>query len=330
VRYFGSKASVVDDVLRLISARRPTGELCDPFGGVATVGAAAKREGYVVTSGDQLAFAHAFQVARVVAQRRPAFSGLRKLSLQGSTAVEHHLASLPGCDGWLVQHYARERGFFTITNARRIEAVRQEVITWLAQRLITTREAKILRASLIRSADSVANTAGTYYAYLKSWHRKALRPFVFSLISPTPGARGCRAQVLDANELATARSWDVLYLDPPFNDRRYGGYYHLPESLALGHEFEVRGQAGIPVRDVPASPFYSPTKATAALRTLVHEADYELLALHYAANGVIPLDVIRRELRRIGRVTEHVLRSRGYTTQPRAREVIHHLFLVDA
>ncbi len=52
-------------------------------------------------------------------------------------------------------------------NARRIEVCRQLIDEWIEAEEITDTESSSLIASLINSFDTVANTAGTYYAYLK-------------------------------------------------------------------------------------------------------------------------------------------------------------------
>lgn len=328
MRYFGSKGSVVEQVLDLIGAYVPNGSLCDPFGGIGTVGAAAKRRGYSVSAGDQLSFAHAFQVARIEVDRRPAFKKLRKLGLYGAADVASHLAALPPTDGWVVREYARERRFFSRSNAERIEAVRQEIGSWSAGGALSVREEKILRASLVESADRVANTAGTYYAYLKTWHRKALKPFAFQLIDPTPGQARCEAQVIDAQDLAASKQWDVLYLDPPFNGRNYSRYYHFPESLSLGATSEVQGRAGMPARAFPSSPFYARASAEDALCELICKTDCKLIALHYAPNGLISSSSILRELKRRGTVRRRILAATGYTTKQTSRRIVHDLYLV--
>lgn len=328
MRYLGSKGSVVEQLLDLIEDRVPAGTLCDPFGGIGTVGAAAKQRGYTVTAGDQLAFAHAFQVARIEASRRPSFKKLQPFGLHGPAAVESHLCALPRKSGWIVREYAQNRSFFTVPNAGKLEAVSREISQWAASGALTEYEEKVLRASLIDCADRVANTAGTYYAYLKAWDRKALKSFDFRLIDPTPGCGGCRVRLADAKVLVSSRAWDVLYLDPPFNGRNYGRYYHFPESLALGRQYEVAGRAGVPVRTVPHSQFYSPATAATALGELIEVADCQLLVFHYAPDGIIPADVIMRELTKLGDVTRHDLDAQTYTTKRESRRRPHHLYLV--
>src|SRR6185436_6043411 len=106
---------------------------------------------------------------------------------------------------------------------------------WCRNNWVTQNQRAVLLASLINSMDRVANTAGTYYAYLKSWHRKALKPFRFELVRSSRGPQKGHCILADANTLVGSREYDILYLDPPFNERCYSSYYHLPESLARRH-----------------------------------------------------------------------------------------------
>ncbi|HSZ05332.1 MAG TPA: DNA adenine methylase [Solirubrobacteraceae bacterium] len=328
MRYFGSKASVSGAVLDLVGEHVVTGSFCDPFGGIGTVGAAAKERGFRAFCGDHLAFAHAFQVARVESQRLPRFAGLRESGIYGADDLREALNATPGIDGWLVREYAVKRRFFTRSNAERIEATRTRINVWQDAGLITRRERAVLLASLINSADRVANTAGTYYSHLKHWDRKALLAWRFDWVMPAPGQAGCRALLADAATLAGRQRWDVLYLDPPYNARAHGAYYHLPETFAKGGEPLVAGKAGVPQGPSQRSDFCSPRRALSALEGLLAASRFGLLVFHYAEHGIISLADLRRTLSAHGALQEYVLAAPGYTTRSRRRVVNHHVFAV--
>ena len=103
VRYLGSKTSTLVTIKQIIEKYFTSGVVCDPFGGIGTVGAFLKRNGFSVICGDILNFAHCFQVATIVINSIQNFEGV---SL--GTDIDKYLNSLPGCDGWLVEHYAVE------------------------------------------------------------------------------------------------------------------------------------------------------------------------------------------------------------------------------
>jgi adenine-specific DNA-methyltransferase len=330
MRYFGSKTSTVQQLFNLVSERIPSGTFCDPFGGIGTVASYFKQNGYLVTSGDILSFAHSFQTARIVLNRPSQFRRLQTaLNLSSSTDIVNHLNSLKPISGWLTREYAQERLFFTPTNAKRIDACRRAIKRWKTEQLITPKEHAVLIASLIDSMDKVANTAGTYYAFLKSWHRKAMRPFSFEIVRPVAGPLGCRAVLTEAETLVADNEVDILYLDPPYNHRSYPRYYHLPESIALGLTPRVHGSAGMPKRQFHLSRFNRPNDAANALRDILSQAKYKLLVFHYSDDGLIDAGEVKSILHKYGRVEEHSILAAGYTNVTGPRSIDHRLYLVN-
>ncbi len=176
--------------------------------------------------------------------------------------------------------------------------------------------------------DKVANTAGTYYAYLKTWYRKARRPFRFELLSVAKGKTGCRSFLCEAKKLVSMRSYDILYLDPPYNERSYWGYYHLPETIASEGKPAIRGKSGIPLLGKLTSDFNKPHQARDAFMDLLKVARFKLLAFHYSDDGLITPKEIRKILAPYGKIERYVLKSRGYTTEKVTRAVDHRLYLV--
>lgn len=168
LRYLGSKTSTTEQVYQRITGLIPRGSFCDPFGGVGIVGAFFKRRGFSVWSGDILRNAHYFQVARIQRNRRPSFRLLRKsLRLDSTAEVVQMLNEAHQKDGWFEREYSRKRQFFIAENAQRIAGCRLMIRSWTRDELVSEQEKAVLLASLVNSMDKVANTAGTYYAYLK-------------------------------------------------------------------------------------------------------------------------------------------------------------------
>jgi adenine-specific DNA-methyltransferase len=232
MRYFGSKATTVDRVYELIAERIPSGTFCDAFGGLGFVGSHFKSKGYKVWTGDILTFAHYFQLSRIQLDRTVSFRRLRSnMRLDTIGDVIDTLNTLKPRNGWLVEEYAKKRMFFTLENAMRAQSCRLQIDSWSRSKWLNSHERAVLLASLINSMDRVANTAGTYYAYLKSWHRKALLPFRFELIRPAKGNPDCSSVLADAKDLVASRKFDILYLDPPYNERSYSTYLYVVRSF---------------------------------------------------------------------------------------------------
>jgi len=312
----------------MISGRITHGTFCDPFGGIGTVGAHFKSAGYQVHTGDQLQFAKCFQVARIQCSRVPRFAALcQELTLNGWREVFAYLNELAPVEGWFQNEFAVKRSFFSPLNAGKVEAVRRCIRHWEVHNLIKGTEREYLLACLINSADRVANTAGTYYAFLKDWHRKAKQNFEMTPIIPASGQPG-KAFLGDALELVGSGEFDVVYLDPPYNERCYAGYYHLPEFMASGASWKkLHGLSGIS-RSGVRSAFNSKSTAADALGELVRSAHFRLLVFHYSDDGLITPREAKQILSTRGTVHSRGLRSVGYTTQCVRREIMHRVYLV--
>lgn len=132
----------------------------------------------------------------------------------------------------------------------------------------------------------------------------------------------------DAQTLVQRNHFDILYLDPPYNDRSYAHYYHLPETIALEKTPRVTGMSGIPKYITATSDFNRPQKACNALRDLLKEASFQLLIYHYADNGIIPQHEIQSILSQYGKPEEVYITGKGYSTRKMAKQFEHHIYFV--
>lgn len=330
-RYIGSKAATAHSIQRLVGGFRNIKTVADAYGGLGTIGSVMKSAGYAVESCDVLAFPHAFQVARIECNVQPRFRRLKQeLNIDSAEALADLLSSARGRDSWFVHEYCSLRSFFTAENGEIIAGAWRLMREWNDAGLLSRLERGYLVASFLNSMDAVANTAGTYYAYLKSAHRKALRPFRFTWMPITSGNSDCRAWHGDALETLQGKNFDVLYLDPPYNKRNYAHYYHLPETLAHLAEREVTpgSQAGSPVAAHQGAESVRRGTDLDYIESLIDNVRWRYLIVHYCANAYIPLPTLRAALRRHGSVAEHRVNALGYTTTNSERKTKHHVFVV--
>jgi adenine-specific DNA-methyltransferase len=333
VRYIGNKTKLVPFLLETIAELDlPPGVACDPFAGTASVGRALKTAGWRVHCGDLLAASYAYQVARVEIDRTPRYPG----ALSGGSgtrrsmsyaAVLRVLESLPPEPGFVTEHYtpAGEDGsehgrmYFTPENGAAIDTMRERVAEWRSGGLLNPAGEQLLLATLIQAADRVANTTGVYASFVKTWQPNATRQIRLKplrpTIPPTPSALGCSAfRGLADDLLRQAGSVDLLYLDPPYNERQYPGYYHLPELLAQGWNPapELRGKTGlIPDQDL-RSDWCRRGRCEAALRSILDLADARHVLLSYNDEGLLPRDRIEEAFRASGDPDTFRVFTRGY------------------
>jgi adenine-specific DNA-methyltransferase len=168
-------------------------------------------------------------------------------------------------NGFITIHYSpynnNERKFFTIDNAKRIDYIRSKLE--LIKDTILIDEYKFILASILLSADAVSNVPAVYGCFLKNFKTKAIKTLVLqpihnNTISPIEGSITYNTDVLDTTFINN-NEYDMVYLDPPYNERQYSkNYFPLniiaktPEELLT--ELPLKGKTGIPT-DCFLSPF---------------------------------------------------------------------------
>ncbi|WP_165835724.1 DNA adenine methylase [Stenotrophomonas sp. SPM] len=332
MRYFGTKSSTLDAVVRASLSGIDARTAADAFGGLGTIGVALRNEGIQVTTCDVLGMPHAFQHTRVVLGRRPYYLALRQyLGVASVADLLLHIRELSDHRSWIVREFSTERKFFTRANAAKISGIWMSIASWKSKGLLSKSEECHLVASLVNSADRCANTAGTYYAYLKEWDRRAIKSFEFSWLDvPAAGPPG-RAIRGDAIEVLGGDSFDLLYLDPPYNSRDYSRYYHFPESLASlkRPKTDGRSMAGVPILRSKGGNSREKSWSLEYVQRLVAAVQWRRCVLHYCEGAHVSLDHMREMLSCHGKVEALTIDAASYTTVPRSRASKHHLFIVD-
>lgn len=323
MRYIGNKTKLLDFIGGVLTRRGIRGGTAvDPFCGTASVARSLKRRGFRVLASDVLEMGHVFGRAYVQAERLPEFPALagvlgpKAATAEGVVACLNHL---PPCPSFIHEHFCPEgvdgRMYFTPENAARIDAIRSRLGEWRRAGLLDDDGFYVLVTALVEAADRVANTTGVYASYVKSWQSNALRPLHLRVPRPVPGA-GSRALRADARTLVPElEPFDLLYIDPPYNNRQYPAYYHIPEIIAMGWTDPpvLRGKVGLMLHDgEKRSPFTSRRKGPAVLEELIAGARCRHVALSYNAEGVIGEDTIERILKAYGRRGTYFCYKRRY------------------
>lgn len=238
-------------------------------------------------------------------------------NVPGHLTVLKHLNQIPGIEDYISHHYStlgnERRKFFTRSNAKKIDAIRTKIAEWKTSGLLSMKEEAYLIVSLLHAADRVANTAGTYYAYLKEFNRKSSKHLCLSPVHIyNNGSDANEVYKCDARSLVQQITPDILYLDPPYNERDYGAYYHLTESLVLWDKKLPTGRSGIPQDRAPKSVFCKPHESVDALDDLIRDSKARIIMLHYAVDGLVSHSQILEMLSEKGITTFQNWRVRRY------------------
>jgi adenine-specific DNA-methyltransferase len=272
IKYLGSKRVLVPAIGAAVRSL-PVRSAVDLFAGTTRVGQELRRAGLWVLSNDTAAYSEAFGWAYIAASDDEHAQLPRLLA---------ELERLPGVDGYVTETFCRSSRYFTETNGRRIDAIREGI-----DRLHLSPGLRGLAlTSLVEAADRVDSTVGLQMAYLKRWAPRALRPLE---MRPPQGVGGPRGTVAceDANLLAARLDGEeCAYLDPPYNQHSYLGNYHVWETLVRA---DAPAHYGVACKreDVRRrrSPYNSRRQAWSALRELVEKLTTPWLVVSFSDEG---------------------------------------------
>jgi adenine-specific DNA-methyltransferase len=299
IKYLGSKRRVLPHITACVSALPDVRTVLDLFSGTARVGHALKRLGLSVHANDHNAYAAALATCYVQADGR---RWLRK-----AERLIGELDALAGEPGWFTHTFCERARFFRPENGERVDAIRARIA---ALGLEPELEAIVL-VSLIEAADRVDSTVGLQMAYLKSWAPRAHNRLTLRVPELLPG-RG-RATCLDALEAARGRRYDLVYLDPPYNQHSYLGNYHVWESLVRWDQPDVYGVA-MKRTDVRArgSAFNRKLTIEPAFRAVLDAVRARYLLVSFNDEGYLGLETVRGLLGGRGSVQEAAIAHPRY------------------
>ena len=292
IKYLGSKRTLVPRLCELIAGLGARSVL-DLFSGTSRVGHALKRLGLRVHANDHNAYAATLARCYVQADRDELVADATRLIAE--------LNALPGAPGYFTETFCEQSRFFQPQNGARVDAIREAIA---AKGLAPELEA-VLLVSLMEAADRVDSTTGVQMAYLKSWAARASNDLTLRLpdLLPRAGHGKGSAHQLDALAAARALEADLAYLDPPYNQHKYLGNYHIWESLVLWDKPEAYGTARKRI-DCRArtSPFNSRVAAAGAMRELIAGVRARQLVVSFSDEGHIGRAEMEAMLRARGEV----------------------------
>ena len=287
IKYLGSKKNLTAMISALCFHIKPDGTVIDPFSGTGRVGLALKAMGHKVICGDHNHYAYTLGLCHVQADLKT-----YDTNDSGSVrAIIREMNNLPPVSGYFTQTFCEESRFFQPSNGAIIDAARDFV-----ESLDLNPEKKaVLVTSIIEAADKVDSTVGIQMAYLKSWADRANNKveFLFPEMKTAQKNR-CEAYHEDAVKLVKRTDADIAYFDPPYNQHKYLGNYHIWETLSLWDKPATYGVAKkrIDCKD-RTSDFNSKTKAKAAIETLIKSCKAPHIVLSYNNEGHVAEDEIK-------------------------------------
>jgi adenine-specific DNA-methyltransferase len=334
MRFIGSKSNLLRFIERTI-LRNCNGNdytFGDFFCGTASVGTHFKELGFEIIANDNLMFCSTMAKARLLLNNEPQFiellsdgeipSGVKdKIISNPYNIVQSFLNNLSGKEGFIFKEYSPggtkdktfERRYFTDENAKKIDAIRNKIAEWKQNGLITDVEESLLLNDLLRATNEVANIAGTYGCYMKDWiDNRVWRSLKLRRTNIIYSDKEHRVFKEDANDLVKKVECDILYLDPPYNWRHYGAYYHILETIVLWDNPKVTGVGGLRPWEETKSRYCYRDEALGALIELLENARAKDIYVSYNNEGLISHGELLKTLPDFGKLTISEIPYRRY------------------
>ncbi len=319
MRFIGNKENLLDIIDHKITAVGVGGDkFFDFFAGTTNVGRYFKDKGYQVESNDLLYLSYCLQKAYIENNEEPSFCRLlptldfdsKLLFATPFEKVVEYLNSIDDVYGFIAQNYtplgtrelSQPRMYFSEENGLRIDAVRTKIEAWKNEGLISESEYFILLAALIESVSFYANVAGVYAAFHKKWDPRARKRFCLRTIKLYNNGRRNIVHNQNSLDLVPTIDTDILYLDPPYNERQYLPNYHLIETIARYDNPTIKGVTGMRSYDKEKSTFCNANSALRDLEFVAANAKYKHLILSYNSEGIMPTEAIYSTLAKYGNV----------------------------
>jgi len=215
--------------------------------------------------------------------------------------------------GFISQKYSpyngNERKFFTIENASRIDYIRKRIEEIKGD--LTGDEYKFILASLIISADAVSNVPAVYGCFLKNFKAKANKLLAFvpihtNTVVASVDSVTSNCNVLDDSFISSFKA-DMVYLDPPYNERQYSKNYFPLNMIALTPEQQMlelplKGKTGIP-ESCFISPFCRKGLVEAAFDKLFQNLNTTWIFLSYNSESLVTKEKMLALMGKYGEVT---------------------------
>jgi adenine-specific DNA-methyltransferase len=294
IKYIGSKRAMLPAIRQIVGSLPDVATVVDLFSGTSRVGHAMKRMGRRVLANDHNAYAATLARCYVQADAEDV--------LEEASSLIRELEAIPPSPGYFTETFCERSSFFQPHNGARIDAMRDAIERWELRPELES----VLLVSLMEAADRVDSTTGVQMAYLKRWAPRSYNDISLRLPDVLPRARAGKgeAHCLDAVAAARRLSGDLAYIDPPYNQHKYLGNYHIWESLVLWDRPEVYGVACKRL-DCRArrSAFNSKRGCLDAVRAVIDTIDCRYLLVSFNDEGHISREQMESLLAHRGHVS---------------------------
>ncbi len=298
MNYIGSKFKLLpflkEEIIKVVGNDLSQKVFCDLFAGTGIVGRAFKKDVQKIISNDLEDYSFVLNKNYIYNHQE----------LANKHDLIIYLNSLELIDnGFIYNNYCYGSGsgrlYFSDFNGKKIDTIRTKIKELQDSHQIDDETYYFLLSSLLESADKVANTATVYGAYLKKLKKSALKNMTLESACYEHTNNSHEVYKLDSNELIKIIHGDILYLDPPYNQRQYSANYHILNTIAIYDNFIPYGKTGM--RKYNKSSYSKKLEVSQSFEELIKNAKFQFIFLSYNNEGLMTPEEIKTIMSKYGK-----------------------------
>lgn len=368
IAYIGNKRRLLPFIenafLNILEEDKNIKTALDLFAGSGSVSRLLKTLNLKVYSNDWEYYSYILNYAHICINEKDVKNMFKHTGgVENTINIINNIETIYDKDRYISKYYAplddnnpdlkNERLFYTQYNATRIDIIRHNIEELYKNKAINKKEYYYLLASIIYEGATHTNTSGVFKAFHSGFGgrnkdalKRILSPISLKELSLYDGIKG-EVSMLDANEYVLKnkdKHFDLVYLDPPYNQHQYGSNYHLLNTIALwdkpeiNREIYINGKktdkGGIRKDWVKTKSDYCYKKtAKDAFKNLIDNINASHIVLSYSTDGIIDYDDLISILESKGKlkiVTSEYTKYRGAKRSViNKTKNVEYLFIVD-
>ena len=368
IAYIGNKRRLLPFIenafLNILEEDKNIKTALDLFAGSGSVSRLLKTLNLKVYSNDWEYYSYILNYAHICINEKDVKNMFKHTGgVENTINIINNIETINDKDRYISKYYAplddnnpdlkNERLFYTQYNATRIDIIRHNIEELYKNKAINKKEYYYLLASIIYEGATHTNTSGVFKAFHSGFGgrnkdalKRILSPISLKELSLYDGIKG-EVSMLDANEYVLKnkdKDFDLVYLDPPYNQHQYGSNYHLLNTIALwdkpeiNREIYINGKktdkGGIRKDWVKTKSDYCYKKTSKdAFKNLIDNINASHIVLSYSTDGIIDYDDLISILESKGKlkiVTSEYTKYRGAKRSViNKTKNVEYLFIVD-
>lgn len=318
-RYIGNKTRLLPHIMEKVQQIiGNSGTVADIMAGTGSVALDLRKNGYKVVASDVMTYSYHHLVSNLLFFAAPDFRGLIDAGIvpaNGASTyvmVLNYLNTLDGKESFFFKEFSPDgkplngtpaRKYFTSSNAKKIDAIREKINEWIDAGQISSEEESLLKHTLIMAVNEVANISGTYGYFLSEFKKNSLDSIILKPIEfYKDNTKGHIVKLGFAENLAGQITADLCYIDPPYMKRQYAANYHILETIARGDFPEAIGKSGLRDWWDQHSKLCTKTRGLQSFEKIITDMHCDNFLVSYSEDGLFTLEQLEACLGQFGSV----------------------------